>query len=154
MSRPLPQTLEIAPMGENDLDRLVAIEAAVQNFPWSAGNFRDSQAAGHSIWVLRSDEAVLGFAITLQVLDEAHLLNIGLAGERHGEGLGARLLQHAIDVCRGQGAIRMFLEVRPSNARAVALYQRFDFRHVGTRKAYYPALDGREDALIFAKEPL
>lgn len=152
MSQPSSVVVEITPASDADLLRLAAIEASVQAFPWTPGNFRDSLEGGHQVWVLRADEQVLGFAVTMLVLDEAHLLNIGLAPDLHGQGLGTRLLQHALDACRAQGAAKIFLEVRPSNEKAVALYGRFGFQHVGTRKAYYPALQGREDALIFVKE--
>ena len=82
-----------------------------------------------------------------------HLLNIGVARQHQGKGLGARLLRHVMASAMHHGGLRMFLEVRPGNARAVDLYRQFGFRQIGRRKDYYPARDGREDALIFEKEP-
>ena len=143
---------EFFPMNERDLDDVAALEASLQAFPWSRGNFADSISGGHSVWVLRIGGQLVGFSIVMSVLDEAHLLNIGIARHYHGQGYGARLLRHAMQCARDGGALKLFLEVRPSNDRAVALYRHFGFRQIGLRKAYYPALDGREDALIFDKE--
>lgn len=140
------------PMNERDLDEVAALEADLQEFPWSRGNFLDSLQAGHSVWVLRDGARLLGFSVVMSVLDEAHLLNIGLARHLHGQGYGARLLRQAMRSAQLGGAHRLFLEVRPSNERAVALYRHFGFRQIGTRKAYYPAHGGREDAMIFDRE--
>lgn len=139
-------------MNERDLDGVAALEAGLQAFPWSRGNFADSLSAGYSAWVMRRGGELLGFSVVMQVLDEAHLLNIGVAPACQGKGHGARLLRDAMARAREQGAERMLLEVRPSNARAVALYEHFGFRLLGRRKGYYPAVTGREDALIFDRE--
>jgi len=143
---------ESFPMNERDLDAVAALEASLQAFPWSRGNFADSLAAGHSVWVLRRGGELLGFSVVMQVIDEAHLLNIGVAARHQGHGHGARLLSQAMERARLVGATRLFLEVRPSNERAVELYRHFGFRQIGLRKAYYPGADGREDALVFDKE--
>lgn len=143
---------EFLPMNERDVPAVAALEASLQAFPWSPGNFADSLAAGHGVWVLRQGGELIGFSVIMRVLDEAHLLNIGVGTSHQGCGHGARLLRHAMECARLGGAARMFLEVRPSNARAVALYRHFGFRQIGVRKAYYPATTGREDALVFDKE--
>lgn len=143
---------EFFPMNEHDLDAVAAVEAAIQVFPWSRGNFADSLQAGYSVWVLRRGGELIGFSVVMGVLDEAHLLTIGVAPAWQGQGYGARLLRFAMEQARLNGAARLFLEVRPSNERAVELYRHFGFRQIGLRKGYYPALDGREDALIFDKE--
>lgn len=142
----------IEPMREDDLAAVSAVEAALQAFPWTQGNFADSLNSGYSAWVLRLNAQVRGFSVVMQVLDEAHLLNIGLDASLHGQGLGGRLLRQALDCARLNGATKMFLEVRPSNERAVALYRHFGFAQIGLRKGYYPAVNGREDALIFARD--
>lgn len=134
-----------------DLDAVAALEAAAQPFPWKRINFADSLEAGHSVWVLRQGGELLGFVVVMGVLDEAHLLNVAVAPSRQGKGLGARLLRHAMAVAVQQGALSMYLEVRLSNTRAEALYRNFGFREIGRRKAYYPAVQGREDALVFSR---
>lgn len=139
-------------MNEHDLDAVAALEASIQAFPWSRGNFADSLAAGHSVWVCRLGGDLIGFSVIMCVLDEAHLLNIGVCRRYQGQGYGARLLRHVMDGAKRHGASKLFLEVRPSNERAVELYRHFGFNQIGLRRAYYPAASGREDALIFDKE--
>ena len=97
-------------------------------------------------------QAIIGYGVLSIAADEAHLLNIGVAARHHGQGYGARLLRNAMQAARQGGATKLFLEVRPSNERAVELYRHFGFRQIGLRKGYYPAAIGREDALIFDKE--
>ncbi len=148
MSAVLAPRIEMLPMNANDLDGVLAIENAVYPFPWTRGNFADSLAAGYSAWVCRIGGELVGYAVIMMVLDEAHLLNISVDQSRHGMGFGARLLRHAMSVARTLGARMLLLEVRPSNERALQLYKHFGFVRIGVRKAYYPAHDGREDALV------
>ncbi len=143
---------EFFPMNERDLDGVAALEATLQVFPWTRGNFADSISGGHSVWVLRIGGELVGFSVVMSVLDEAHLLNIGIAQRHQGQGFGARMLRHAMECARLGGARKLFLEVRPSNERAVDLYRHFGFRQIGLRKGYYPAVLGREDGLVFDKE--
>jgi len=143
---------EFFPMNAHDLDAVAALEASLQVFPWSRGNFADSLEAGHSSWVLRRGGDLIGFSVMMRVLDEAHLLNIGVASAWQGQGHGARMLRQVMENSRLAGAGRLFLEVRPSNERAVDLYRHFGFRQIGLRKGYYPAVAGREDGLVFDKE--
>lgn len=145
-------TADFFPMNEHDLDAVAALEASLQPFPWSRLNLADSLIAGYSAWVLRLGGQLIGYFVVMGVIDEAHLLNIGVDQRYQGQGYGARLLRQAMDCARQNGACRFFLEVRPSNARAVELYRHFGFRQIGLRKNYYPALDGREDGLVFDKE--
>ena len=143
---------EFFPMNERDLDGVAALEASLQPFPWSRTNFADSLEVGHSCWVCRLGGDLVGFSVVMSVIDEAHLLNIGIDRRYHGQGYGARMLRTAMESARLGGATKLFLEVRPSNEQAVSLYRHFGFRQIGLRKGYYPAVIGREDALIFDKE--
>ena len=143
---------EFFPMNERDLDAVAALEASIQSFPWSRGNFSDSLQVGHSAWVCRIGGDLIGFSVIMRVLDEAHLLYLGVSQRYQGQGYGARLLRHVLEGARLHGANKLFLEVRPSNARAVELYRHFGFNQIGVRRAYYPAAIGREDALVFDKE--
>ena len=139
-------------MGVNDIPAVSALEASLQAFPWSPGNFADSLSAGHAARVLCAGADLLGFSVVMHVVDEAHLLNIGIARAHQGHGHGTRLLNEIMADARTAGALRMLLEVRPSNRQALAFYQHFGFRQVGVRRAYYPAALGREDALVFDKD--
>ena len=143
--------VEIVPMQGQDIVPLAGVEAQIQAFPWSEGNFKESLSAGYDCWAMRQGSDLIGFAVVMRVIDEAHLLNIGITPARQGQGLGARLLQFASQHAFNQGAIKFFLEVRPSNTQAVKLYRAFGFHEIAKRKNYYPAVEGREDALIFER---
>ena len=134
-----------------DIDAVLAIEERVQTWPWTRGNFRDALAAGYGAWLRHEDGRVAGFVVTMPAVDEVHLLVIGVAPDRQRAGLGSALLAHACHEAREAGCGRMLLEVRPSNAAAVAFYRRRDFVEIGRRRGYYPAHEGREDAIVMAK---
>jgi len=152
MNATLLLPVEIFPMNQRDLDAVAELESSVQAFPWSRGNFADSLEAGHAVWVCRIGGDLVGFSVVMIVMDEAHLLNVAVSKRYQGKGYGARLLQHAMEQAKLHGAGRLFLEVRPSNQRAVELYRLFGFRQIGLRRGYYPAAIGREDALVFERE--
>lgn len=139
------------PMDENDLDWVVVAEKDLHAFPWTRGNFVDSLAAGYSAWVMRIGDNAVGYAVVLLVMDEAHLLNISVQRAFQGCGLGRRLLDFVADTARQRGAAQLFLEVRPSNLAALGLYEAYGFDVIGRRRAYYPAHDGREDAIVMRK---
>jgi len=142
--------IELRPMTERDLPAVMAIENTVYAFPWTQGNFRDSLDAGYSCRALLCDGELIGYAVLMQAADEAHLLNLSIAAECHRQGYGTLLLQRVCELARAQNARLLILEVRPSNEAALELYRRNGFGHVGLRRDYYPAQDGREDALILA----
>lgn len=136
-----------------DIPAVMEVERAIYPFPWTAGNFTDSLSAGHQGWILERAGAVQAYALTMTVIDEVHLLNFSIAAHRQGQGLGRWLLAWLCEQARGQGARAMFLEVRPSNQRAIDLYRRSRFSQVGLRRRYYPADgDTREDALVLRRE--
>jgi ribosomal-protein-alanine N-acetyltransferase len=145
------QRLAFVPMQEADIDAILAVEERIYPFPWSRGNFLDSLAAGYSAWVCRAADDMIGYAVLMLVLDEAHLLNISVVPERQRCGLGSVMLEHIFAVARSHGAVRMLLEVRPSNLSGLALYARFGFAQVGRRRGYYARYEGREDALVMAR---
>lgn len=140
--------LDYVPMSDTDLDWVVKNEAELHPYPWSRGNFADSLGAGYSAWVQHVGGQACGYAVMLSVLDEAHLLNISVARSAQGRGLGAALLAFLCGRAREGGASQFFLEVRPSNLAARALYERAGFEAIGRRKGYYPAPGGREDAIV------
>lgn len=136
-------------MTVEDLDAVVALEKSLQAFPWSRGNFADSLAAGHEMRVLRLDGDLVGFSVLMSIVDEAHLLVIGIDRRHQRHGHGARLLQEVLATARAGGAAKLLLEVRAANAQAIAFYQGLGFAQIGVRRGYYPAVAGREDALVF-----
>ena len=136
------------PMQDEDLDAVMAIEPKIYSHPWSRGNFADSLKSGYNCWVVELDGELIGYGALMMVLDEAHLLNLSIAGPYQGRGLGRELLAHFIEVARRYGGQMMFLEVRPSNTAAIGLYESMGFNEFSVRKGYYPAENGREDAIL------
>ncbi|AYH44235.1 ribosomal-protein-alanine N-acetyltransferase [Azoarcus sp. DN11] len=140
-------------MSETDLPWVVENERELHAFPWSAGNFADSLCAGYNCWVMRNGAGPVAYAVMLTVIDEAHLLNISVARTEQRRGIGGALLEYLFSEARRVGATQFFLEVRPTNAPALALYERHGFAAVGRRKNYYPAPEGqREDAIVMRRE--
>lgn len=131
-----------------DLDVIMSIEPEVYTHPWSRGNFSDSLNAGYSCWVYEENEVVFGYTVLMLVMDEAHLLNLSIAKPYQGQGLGGDLLEHMLQTARTHGAKNIFLEVRPSNMEAVGLYESIGFNEMAIRRNYYPAKNGREDAIL------
>ena len=143
-----PANLSFREMQTSDLDAVMQIETVNFPFPWTAGNFKDSITSGHDCVVLQMDDSIIGYAILMMVLDEAHLLNISVASSHKGQGLGRHLLDHMMQIGRKKGGLNMFLEVRPSNIAAITLYESIGFNEMGVRPGYYPAHNGRENAVL------
>lgn len=156
MSAVLKLRTVLARMSEADLDELMAIENSIYSHPWSRGNFADSLRAGYECrtWRLappRGDALLAGYFVLAAGAGEAHLLNLSVASGCQRSGHGSALLREALALAAGRGARDLFLEVRPSNHAAQALYRRFGFHAIALRKGYYPALGGgREDALVLS----
>lgn len=144
--------VEIRAMRREDLPAVSALESASYDFPWSQGIFADCLKAGHPCWVLRADGVIAGYGILSVAAGEAHVLNICIGEAWRGQGLGRHLLRRLLDIARWNGAERVFLEVRPSNPLAKQLYESIGFNEIGRRPRYYPARDGREDAIVMALE--
>lgn len=138
-------------MAEGDLDQVDAIERQIYSFPWTRGNFADSLRAGYDAWVVCDTGQLLGYGVVMIALDEAHLLNISVAPQAQGQGLGRRLLAWIEQCAAARQAGSLLLEVRPSNAVAKGLYERSGYERIGLRRGYYPAARGREDAIVMRK---
>ena len=150
MSAVLRPTESWLPMSESDLAMVHVVESDIYEFPWTVGNFRDSIASGYDCRVLRDGADLIGYAVLMSGAGEAHLLNLSVARAWQGRGVGSRMLARVLDAAREAGSSMLFLEVRPSNEVGRQLYARRGFRQVGLRKNYYPARNGREDALVLA----
>jgi ribosomal-protein-alanine N-acetyltransferase len=143
----------LRPMREEDLDTVMEIERRAYPFPWTHGIFRDCLRAGYPAWILHEGERVLGYGVLSIAADEAHVLNLCIEPRLQSHGLGRRLLRALLKLAHGHGAQRVFLEVRPSNPHAIALYHDEGFNEIGRRPRYYPAPNhGREDAIVMALE--
>jgi ribosomal-protein-alanine N-acetyltransferase len=136
-------------MLSTDVADVVAIERSANHFPWSIKNFEDCMKAKNEAWVFINEyDEILGFAIVQRVVDEAHLLNICVKPSVQGQGYGRRILDHVIDYAKSIASVLVLLEVRSSNLRAQQLYLQAGFNEMSVRKGYYPASEGREDAIL------
>lgn len=136
----------------NDLPSMVAIEATAQHDPWNETLFKQCLELGAYGWVIDVDGQLLGFIMLLKQTDEVHILNFCVLKAAQGRGLGKALLAHALADSVEKKHSMMYLEVRQSNQKAISLYERLGFEHIGVRHGYYTDADRREDALVFAKK--
>jgi [ribosomal protein S18]-alanine N-acetyltransferase len=137
-------------MTEADLLQIMEIERRAYPYPWTPGILRDCLRVGYACWVYEVDAVIHAYGVMSVAAGEAHILNLCVRTESQGQGLGGKMLTQLIALARRHGADTLLLEVRPSNLPALRLYQSQGFNEVGTRKNYYPAEQGREDALILA----
>ncbi|MBL8306678.1 MAG: ribosomal protein S18-alanine N-acetyltransferase [Rubrivivax sp.] len=138
-------------MAVRDIDAVVLVEASAYGFPWTRGNFVDSLAAGYVAELMENEAGeVLGYFLAMTGVDELHLLNITVAPAWQGLGLGRRLMADLEAQARALRVASVWLEVRASNLRARSLYERLGYTAVGLRKAYYPAVGRREDAVVMS----
>lgn len=152
MTEGLPKTggygaVAIRDMAADDLEEVLYIERSSFPSPWTEGMFLEEISSWLCVSrVALCDGEVVGYSTFSLVLDEAHLRNIAVESSHRCRGVASKLLADMISISRRRGARRASLEVRPSNSRAVGLYNRFGFRVAGMRPQYYA--DTREDALI------
>lgn len=153
MSRPAPEArISIRQMRHEDLGHVSDIERRSYDFPWSHGVFRDCLLAGYQCIVLDRDGEVAGYGILSVAAGEAHILNLCIEPVYRSHGYGERLLDEILFRARSASVREIFLEVRPSNKHAIALYRKKGFHQVANRPAYYQAQAGREDAAVLAKK--
>ena len=140
--------LAIRPMRAADIADVVAIERSSYQFPWSEGIFRDCLRVGYVCRVLTLSRSLSGYGVMSVGAGEAHILNLCIGAAYRCHGLGKRLLSYMVQRAAAAGMGEAFLEVRPSNTTAIRLYRSMGFEQVGTRRGYYQAVGGREDAAV------
>ncbi|AVX39608.1 ribosomal protein S18-alanine N-acetyltransferase [Yersinia massiliensis] len=133
-----------------DLATAYQIEQASHAFPWSEKTLASNQGERYLNFKLSVEQQMVGFAITQTVLDEATLFNIAIDPQHQRRGYGRLLLEHLIAQLESRGIVTLWLEVRASNAGAIALYESLGFNEVSVRRNYYPSANGREDAIMMA----
>jgi ribosomal-protein-alanine N-acetyltransferase len=140
--------MQLREMNLSDIDEVMRIEQSVHAHPWTRGNFIDALNSDSICKVYEDEEGMLGYVILLPAADEMQLLNISIAAGHQRKGLGRKLLGEAMGIARGMNMRRMLLEARPSNVAALGLYGDAGFSQIGLRRGYYPADNGREDAIV------
>lgn len=149
---PAAEAFPIRPFGIEALDAVVAIEQVAYAFPWTRGNFIDSLAAGYfARGRFAADGSLVGYYVAMPGFEEAHLLNITTAPGHEGRGHARALLADLYALAASRAAAALWLEVRESNQRARRLYLHEGFTEAGRRRHYYPAMGGREDAILMTR---
>lgn len=134
-----------------DVPAICAIEQMANPFPWSLRQFQDSFAIGDFGWGMERGGLLIGFTLFSHVIDEATLLNIVVHPQWRRHGFARELLLYGLQQLEERGATRCLLEVRVSNFNAIELYSALGFEVDGKRRDYYPAHNGREDALLMSR---
>ena len=151
---PVQPFLTVLPMTVAHLPQIMAIERQAYPFPWTEGMFLDSLRQQHICWVAFSkthpqENVLVGYLVAYIAVGECHILNVCVSPQQQKQGVGQHLMAQILIHAQNQSVEAVFLEVRPSNHAAIALYEKLGFEQVGCRKNYYPAGDQREDALLY-----
>jgi ribosomal-protein-alanine N-acetyltransferase len=146
-----PSKLCFVPMSSRHVALVGTMERRNYEFSWSDGIFRDCLKTGYICQLVQLDKEVIGYGVMQIGADEAHILNLCIDQPFQRQGFARLLLEHLIQQAGIHRAHIVFLEVRPSNPRAVELYQLSGFNEIGLRKGYYDSHQGREDALVMAR---
>lgn len=133
-----------------DIDAVLRIEQSVQAYPWSLVNFTDALNSGYVCRVDELDGEICSYVVLMMGVDEAELLTIGVAASQQRRGFGRGMLNGMLAMAQDKNMQRVFLEVRASNAAAIALYRTVGFSEVGLRRGYYQNKQGSEDAVVMA----
>jgi ribosomal-protein-alanine N-acetyltransferase len=140
--------LTIRAMRDADVPEVIGIERASYQFPWTEGIFRDCVRVAYVCRVAELDRRIVGYAVMSVGAGEAHILNLCVREDARRAGTGRQLIRYLLDQAHGAGMLEAFLEVRPTNAIALCLYRSLGFEQIGTRRGYYQAVGGREDAAV------
>jgi len=139
-------------MQVRDVDNIMGTENDVYQFPWSKQIFLDCIRVGYDCWLLLIGEEIAGHAVLSIAGSESHILNLSIARRCQNRGLGKQFVHFLEQQATHKHAQTILLEVRPSNPCAIQCYTACGFNQIGCRKNYYPTPDGKEDALLFAKQ--
>ena len=146
-------TVELRRLGLGNLQAIEEIERRSYPTPWSRSMFAGELSKPSSICLGAFEEGALrGYLITSRYVDAWHVMNIAVDPAHRSRGIATMLLDRLFELTAADARRGYTLEVRVSNATAIALYERLGFESRGIRRGYYT--DNREDALIMWKEPV
>ena len=135
-----------------DVRWVMQVEREVYQFPWTDKIFNDCMRVGYYCWLALQRQDIVGHAVISVTAGESHMLNLSIAKQYQRQGFGRQFIEFLVEEARAKKAQTMLLEVRPSNIAAINCYNSAGFNEIGCRKDYYPAAEGREDALLFARQ--
>jgi len=139
--------LQIRPMLVEDVPAVCAVDRLCFPEPWPTSLFLSETTSPMSRFqVAVEDGEILGYLGGHLILDEAHVVTLGVHPDRRRQGIGERLLADFIEAALQENCRRITLEVRESNASALALYRRYGFQPISRRRQYYA--DNDEDAIV------
>ena len=138
--------INIRAMCAEDIDAILAVEEVSFHTPWTRGDFEGELVNPLAYYLVAEEDGVVGYVGSWIIFDECHITNIAVAPEARKKGIGDQLMQTLIRNAEEKGVVATTLEVRPSNAPAIHLYEKYGFVVEGVRKRYYA--DTGEDALI------
>jgi ribosomal-protein-alanine N-acetyltransferase len=144
--------LNLRLLKRTDIDQLIEIEKQVYGFPWGEQTFRDCMKIGYSCWVMEKLGEIVAYGIISIAAGESHVMNLCVDPKYQRKGYGRKVMKQLLIVALEERCRLILLEVRPSNEKAIALYYDMGFNEIGRRKDYYPAENGREDALLLAMD--
>jgi ribosomal-protein-alanine N-acetyltransferase len=136
----------------DDVDAVMLLENEVYQFPWTDRIFKDCIRVGYDCWLALLENRVVAHAVISVAAGESHILNLSVTEDHQGKGIGKQFIQFLLNIAYNKRAQIMMLEVRPSNVRAIKCYNSAGFNEIGSRKDYYPSPNGKEDALLFARQ--
>lgn len=139
------EPIYMAPMTAGDLDAVMAIEKASFGDPWSRAGFEDSLRLPFALMLTaKCGETVVGYCCLYQMVDEGEIINVAIAPDWRGQGVGLKMLEHFLNLGKERGIARFLLDVRVSNLPAQRLYEKAGFAIIARQKNFYqaPAEDG------------
>lgn len=144
--------VNVRPMKEDDLSRVVELDRLVSLRPWTYAMFSEELRLGSHCRVVEDEYGVIvGFLVARLLWDEWHLLSVGIAPVKRRSGLARKLVRELI-VRAGQTASKaVILEVRVGNVSAIGLYGSLGFVSIGVRKNYYQDLHQPQDAVVMER---
>ena len=148
----LKHALCYRPMTLDDVAYVLTVEHEVYPYPWTERILQDCIKAGYDCWLALENGVIVAHAFVSVAAGESHLLNLSVSKKHQGKGIGKTFIDFLVNIARNKKATVMLLEVRPSNLQAIHCYDAVGFNEIGSRKDYYPAVNGKEDALLYAKE--
>ena len=143
--------MKILPMNEYHVAQVAELEKLCFSDPWSENSVASELKNPLSLWLIAEEDGVVcGYVGSQTVLGETDMMNIAVHPDCRRKGVAAALITELICRLKGQGSHILRLEVRESNAPAIALYKAMGFPQLGLRKNYYR--NPKENALILGKE--
>ena len=140
--------LKIQHLTRDDIEAVTDLEGQSFSSPWTEELYAAAlRQSFFRLWGAKLDGVLAGYVSVYHLGEELEIINIAVAPALRRQGAGSRLLRHVRREAELSGAERILLEVRRSNAPAIALYESQGFVQVGVRRNYYP--DTGEDALVY-----